>query len=388
MQLLVEMLVLFLFAKIIGETFRHYGFSPLVGEVLAGVILGPAVLGVVPQHAQLEAIAMFGLIILMLTAGMNSRFDMLARVRFKSTVISSVGVIFSLGFGIFSGYLCTGEFLSALFIGAVLSNTATEVVVRFTAKSHLSHLVASAALIDDILAIYMLGLVSTVTLKQALGVPADLETILWVTVGIIAFFLAVVYSSKVLVVKSNIMRRLWRLKGGSLPVTFAVVLAMTLAVIARYVGMHEIIGAYMAGLFIGRLRERPDALLLSRIRLNALLDDVSNVLQAVLTPFFFAYIGLLFPSLSSVNLIILAIILLTAFSGKIIGSGLGAAMVGYNRRDSLRTGVAMCARGSLELAMVQFGYATGILSADIYSAMVITVMTTAIVSPVIFKLIR
>jgi len=386
LEFLIELLVLLLFAKVMGEVFHHYGFSPLVGEVAAGIMLGPAALGIIAQNPRIEAVAMLGLIILMLVSGMNSRFDVLARIRFKSTVVSLTGVCLSLLLGSCTGYILTGNILSALFIGAVLSNTATEVVVRFTAKSHLSHLVTGAAIIDDIIAVYILGLVSTITLKQALGLPPDISAVLLTTLGIAAFFIVVAYLSRELVVRLNVIKRLWGFRGKGVPVTFAAVLALLLAVIARYVGLHEIIGAYMAGLFIGRLRERPDAMLLSRIRLNALLDDMSNVMQAVLTPFFFAYVGLLLPSLQGINLLMFLAFLGAALAGKMFGAGLGAALLGYGWRDSVRTGLAMCARGSLELAMLQVGLVTGILSANVYLVMVVTVLATAILSPVLFRL--
>ncbi|MEM2878901.1 MAG: cation:proton antiporter [Candidatus Hadarchaeales archaeon] len=388
MEFLIELLVLLLVAKVLGEIFHRYGFSSLIGEVMAGVILGPAIFGLISKSAQIEALATLGLIIMMLASGMSSRFDVLARVRFKSFVISLAGVCVSLLLGTGAGYLCTGNLLGAVFIGAVLSNTATEIVARFTARSHLYHVVTAAALVDDILAVYVLGITSTITLKQKLGLPADVGVILWTTVGIVAFFLSVAYLSQKLVVKFDVMKHLWRSRGRGIPVTFAIVLAMVFAVIARYIGLHEIIGAYVAGLFIGRLRERPDALLLSRIRLNALLDDMSTVLQAVLTPFFFAYIGLLFPALLGVNLFIVLALLAAAIAGKTLGSATAASAVGYNGRDSVKIGAAMCARGSLELAMIQFGKETGLLSAEIYPAMVVAILITAVLAPIMFRLMK
>ncbi|MEM2877989.1 MAG: cation:proton antiporter [Candidatus Hadarchaeales archaeon] len=380
--------MLLLVAKVFGEIFHHFGFSAMIGEVLAGVLLGPAVLGLFSQSAYIETVAMLGLLILMLVSGMNSRFELLKTIRLKSAIISLFGVCVSLGLGALAGYLWTGDIFPAIFIGAVLSNTATEVVVRFTSKSSISHLVTAAALIDDIIAVYILGLVSTSTIKQALGLPTDPAAIAITTVGIIAFFILTIYLSKLVIIRLDVMKRLWKHKGRGIPVTFAMVLALLFAVVARYVGMHEIIGAYMAGLFIGRLREKPDALLLGRIRLNALLDDMGTVMQGVLTPFFFAYVGLLFPQLGGINLLMLLAFTAVAFGGKIAGAGMGALIVGLRGSESLKVGVAMCARGSLELAMLQFGRVTGIISLELYSVMVVMVLLTALLTPVIFRLLR
>jgi Kef-type K+ transport system membrane component KefB len=163
---------------------------------------------------------------------------------------------------------------------------------------------------------------------------------------------------------------------------------LALAVIARHIGLHEIIGAYMAGLFIGRLRERPDALLLSRIRLNAILEDATTSLQAILTPMFFVYVGLMFaPDWGLVDFSLLAMLITVAFAGKIIGCGAGAAAMGYKQRDSLTIGTAMCSRGSLELAVLQFGLLSGVVMRELFAVMVVTTLTTTILTPVLFKLI-
>lgn len=158
--------------------------------------------------------------------------------------------------------------------------------------------------------------------------------------------------------------------------------------IARHIGLHELIGAYMADLFIGRLRERPDALLLSRIRLNAILDDVTMVLQSILTPCFLFFIGLSFaPDWGQVNFIMLFALIVVAFAGKLIGCGAGATAVGYKRRELVETGTAMCSRGSLELAVLQFGLLSGIMWVELFAVMVVVTLTTTLLTPVFFKFV-
>lgn len=399
MEFLLAILVLLLFAKLFGEFLHHFGFSSLIGEVAVGIIFGPALLGWIvipavgePISATAEAIrgvAMLGLIVLMLATGMNSRFDMLMRVRFKALVVavSGMAVSFALGFG--AAYAWTHQLLPSLFIAAALSNTATEVVARVARHSRFSHLITGAALIDDILAVYILGILSTATLKQTLGQPVDFSVLLWATIGIVAFFVIVGYLSRKLVIKADIMKRLWRFEHRGVPLTFALILALTLAVIARYIGLHEIIGAYMAGLFIGRLRERPDALLLSRIRLNTILDDTTMVLQSILTPMFFVYVGLMFaPNWGQVNFMVLLALVAAAFAGKLIGCGAGAAAVGYKGGELAEIGTAMCARGSLELAVLQFGLLSGIVSAELFAVMVVATLSTTLLTPIIFKFVQ
>ena len=384
MEFLLTLLVLLLLAKLVGELLHHYGISSLVGEVVVGVALGPAVLGWIKPDAYIEAIAWLGLVVLMLVAGMNSRFDLLHKVKFKATAIAvcGMGVAFALGFALIYGW--GYGLLPSLFVAAALSGTATEVVARVTEGTRLSQLAVSAAVIDDIPAIYVIGILST----AALWGVVDLGVLAWATVGVAAFFLAVGYFSRALMVKADVMRGLWRFERRGVPLTFALCFALALAVIARRVGLHEITGAYMAGLFIGRMRERPDALLLSKIRLNAILDDVTTSLQAILTPMFFVYVGLALPTgLGGASPLLLTALVIVAFAGKLMGCGLGAAAVGYTRRDSVTVGVSMCPRGSLEFAVLHFGLVSGVIAGDLFAAMVMTTLATVILTPVLFKFV-
>lgn len=395
MEFLLAILVLLLCAKLIGELLNHYGISPLIGEVAVGIILGPALLGWIvitpgePTSDAIQGVAMLGLIVLMLVAGMNSRFDMLMKVRLKALAISVSGmaVSFALGFGV--AYAWTQQLLPSLFVAAALSNTATEIVVRVTGGSRFRDLIVGAALIDDILAVYILGILSTVTLRQAMGQPIDVSVFIWATVGIVVFFALVGYLSRKLIIEANIMKKLWRFERRGVPLAFAICLALALAVIAQHIGLHAIIGAYMAGLFISRLRERPVVTLQSRIRLNAMLENLSTSLQSILTPMFFVYVGLTFaPDWNQMNYIVLLALILAAFAGKLIGCGAGAAAVGYKGRELAEIGVAMCPRGSLELAVLQFGFLS--LSGygftpELFAVMVVTTLTTTLLAPLLFR---
>jgi len=120
-----------------------------------------------------------------------------------------------------------------------------------------------------------------------------------------------------------------------------------------------------------------------------MLDDVSTSLQSILTPMFFVYVGLMFaPNWSQVNFIVLFALIIAAFAGKLIGCGAGAAAVGYKGRELAEIGTAMCSRGSLELAMLQFGFLTlrdyG-FTPELFAVMMVTILITTILTPILFK---
>jgi len=386
MEFLLALLILLLFAKGFGELFHHYGFSPLIAEVMVGIVLGPAMLGLIPPSdvtagSMLEAVAMLGLVVMMLVAGMNSRFDLLVKVRTKAIIIALCGVLLSVVLGFSALYALGFSPLASLFVGAALSNTSTDILVRITGKHPLGQLVVSAALIDDILAVYIVGILSASVAKGGL----DPSVILLTTAGIIVFFLAIAIASRGLIIKRNVLRKLWRFEERGIPIAFALCLALAFAVIAHNVGLHPIIGAYMAGLFISRLRERPVVTLQSRIRLNAMLDDITTSFQSILTPMFFVFVGLtLTPDWGQIRLIVLVTLIVVAFAGKFIGCSLGATLVGY-KKERVAIGVAMCSRGALELAILHLGLAAGVVPYSLFATMVVVVLIIIVTIPILFK---
>jgi Kef-type K+ transport system membrane component KefB len=392
MEFLFAILVLFLYAKVLGEIFHHFGFSSLIGEVIVGVVLGPALLGwiiITPGEATSEAIqgvAMLGLIVLMLVAGMNSRFDLLSKLKFKSLAISIPAAVLSFYLAFMIPYALGLPFITSLFIGVALANTGTDILARVMEGHRLQSVVMGAALIDDIMIVYVIGILSVLA-RQALDISGFLLT----SVGIILFFVLISYISRELLVKRDLMRVLWKGEERGVPIAFALILALALAVAAHQIGLHMIIGAYMGGLFISRLRERRMPTLQSRIQLNRILRDTSTSLESVLTPIFFAFVGLqLAPDWGRVNLLLFLGLLFAAFAGKFVGGGLGASFVGYEK-ERVPIGVAMCSRGALELALLHFGLhaeirpGVPIISPEVYASMVLLVIVIAILTPVLFK---
>ncbi len=387
MEFVLALLVLFLYAKVFGEAVHHFGFSSLIGEVAAGIIFGPALLNLVQTGPtagglQIEGVAQLGLIVMMLTSGMNSRFDILSKIKFKALAISlpAAGLSFFLAFLV--PYALGYSIITSLFIGVALSNTATDIVARVSRGHRLEPVVVGAGLIDDVIAVYTIGILSIVSRGQNL----DMSGFIWTTIGIILFFVIIAWASKELIVKRDLMRVLWRREERGAPIAFALSLALALGAIAHQIGLHMIIGAYMAGLFISRLRERPMVTLQSRIRLNNLLSDASVSLESVLTPIFFAFVGLqLSPDWWNINVILFLGLFLAAFGGKFFGGSFGAAVAGF-KKEKWTIGTAMISRGALEMALLHFGLAAGVLTAPVFSVMVLLVILTAILTPILFKL--
>jgi Kef-type K+ transport system membrane component KefB len=387
LEFLLSLLILILVAKVFGELLHFLGYSSMIGEVFAGILLGPSLLGLVTASDSIRGVAELGLVVLMLVTGLNSRFEIMTRMRLKAFAIALSGVVVSLLLTFLTLRSMGYGLLLSFFVAATFSNTATELTARFTSGHHLRQIIVGASLMDDVLAVYILGILSASARSGVL----DLMSFLWTTVGIVAFFLAVGMLSRFFIIKHNIAKRLWKYEYRGFPLAFSLSLALALAVIAQNIGLHAIIGAYMAGIFIGRLRERPMVTLQSRIMYNKILDDLSTSMQSILTPIFFAYVGLILaPNWGQLNLLLLPTLLAVVFAGKIIGCGGAAGLAGMKRRDSLAIGAAMCARGSLELAILNFGFislgAHGFTS-ELFATFVVVTLATTFMAPIFFKLV-
>ena len=159
------LLLLLLFGRVIGEVFRRFEFQPLIGEVIAGLILGPALLGliIIPEGEvnPLEYFSQFGILMLMLLAGLITDFESFAEYKMKSIVIGAIGVIVSFVIVFFPIYFILSiDFLPSLFIAAILSNTAIEVcaaILIHSGNQKIKSVVLGASFIDDILAVFLIS---------------------------------------------------------------------------------------------------------------------------------------------------------------------------------------------------------------------------------------
>jgi len=393
------LLLLLLFGRAIGEVFRRFEFEPLIGEVLAGLILGSAVLGLITleniDENPLVYFSQFGILMLMLSAGLITDFESFNENKGKSIVIGAMGVVVSFVLIFVPTYLLLGvEFYSSLFIAAILSNTAIEVcagILIHSENQKLKAVIIGASFVDDILAVFIIGVVSS---SVFLGEDIKPLEIAWLAARVIIFLIIT------LMVATWVLEKLFdRLHKGTeefkLMLTTTFILTFLFALAANGVGLHFVIGAYLAGLVIGKWGSKVGPMLRRRITWRKLVEDIDPPLRAIFGPIFFGYIGL------SVSFIIvhgntkfidvaplLIILGILVFLGKIIGCGLGARMCKFNKSDSLKIGTAMCGRGALELVLLSFGLSENVITEAQFTSLVLVTLLTIIFTPIFYSLIE
>ena len=251
-----------------------------------------------------------------------------------------------------------------------------------------SHILLVDSFFDDIIAIYLVGLLYSITLNQSTLNFVDIGN---VTLKIIVFFVITILLSEFLI-SSKGPRLVKYLVGGDQHQSIMLVFIFTLifSLFASFIGLHEVVGSFLAGLILSRIKEKEDPMLSFRIRFNEVTSEINTLMRFLFMPLFFVYIGLIFnKGTAQLNIPLIVLLFMGAMGGKIIGCGLASKISRLNNRDALLVGVGMCGRGSLELAILRYGFSNGVISSGVYSSVVIVTLLSILITPFLFsKLIK
>ncbi|HTU03753.1 MAG TPA: cation:proton antiporter, partial [Candidatus Sulfotelmatobacter sp.] len=362
------MLVVFTSAKLMSEILERLKQPGIVGEILAGVVIGPSVLGWVAPGAFLSALADLGAMFLLFRVGLEVKSSELLKVSGTAAIVAVSGVIST--FGLVWAVLTSWGSPSAetLFIAAALVATSVGITAQVLSGQNLLQLTASkvilaAAVIDDVLGLIVVAVVTSVAAgKWNLG---ELLTTAGLALG---FTIAVaVWGPKA--VGAMVPRVQERLRASEGQFILALILMFLCSALAVYSGIAAIVGAFLAGMALAEHtspRER----------------DLAQGVSAFLVPFFLAMIGVnvnlsVFSRLSTVILTIALV--LTVVLSKVVGCGLGALSLG--RVDAVRIGVGMIPRGEVCVAVARLGLALGIIRQNMYSVVVLAAVAAAALAP-------
>jgi len=386
-DLILGLLIIFVSARAAGEVMEKLHQSPMIGEVLAGILVGPD--PTTSFGESLNVVANLGVFILVLLAGIElGREGLRKAFKERSMVVAFVEFFlpFSLGYSLAAAMGMT--FAQSLFLGTAMAVTALPVSVRILLdlnllNSRLGRAIVSVALVNDLVAFAMLGLVVQFTSLGA-STPEG------VTIGLVAvnnvLFVGLVFSvATVLKLTTRLGRNsesymqtfVSKLRGQEASFALCISTALGLGAAAELLGIHFAVGAFYGGLLM-----TPQ--LLGQVQFNRVRNAVSSVTFGLFAPVFFAYVGLKFSVTFTAWPLILGITAI-AFIGKLIGGLMGGYVAGFRGAPLLALGVGLNARGMMELLLAQVGLATGIIDTNLYSALVIMTLTTTLCTPPILK---
>lgn len=361
------LLLVFGTAKIFAEICERLGQPGIVGEILAGVLLGPSVLNWVQSDQILTALAEMGAMFLLFRVGLEVRASDLLRVGRTALLVAVLGVALPFFTGWLILALAGGSRIEAIFVGAAMVATSVGITAEVLASKGLlaqraSKIILAAAVIDDVLGLLVLALVSNLAEGRVnvLGLTA--------TAVLACGFTFVLAKFGTRAFQQVVPRIEGKLSAKEAEFNLALILLFGLSLLAVYVGVAAIIGAFLAGLAFSETAGRR-------------VQDLAHGTTELLVPFFLAHIGLrLRTSDFSSSVIVLSLILLAAAAlTKFIGCGIGALKLG--RGDAVRVGVGMIPRGEVGMVVAQIGLSLGVIQEPIYAVVVFMAIGTTLLAP-------
>ena len=376
-----DLAIIIVFAKFFGVLARKCKAPQVVGEIIAGLLIGPCVLGLVQQSDFLTGMAEVGVVLLMFSAGLETDLKELMKTGPIAFLIACCGVFVPLVGGtlLYMGFYGTApwgseKFFTAVFIGVIMTATSVSITVQALKelgrlKGRVGTTILSAAIIDDVIGIVVLTFVIGFKNPDSNPGKVVLNTVLFFVVAIVVGF---------------ILYKIFRKLDDRYPHTrripiMGLALCFAFAYIAEtYFGIADITGAYVAGIILCSIRD------------SSYIDEKMEVSSyMIFGPVFFASIGLKtnIDSLDGKILLFSLGFVLVALITKIIGCGLMARICRFSAADSLKIGVGMMTRGEVALIVAQKGLSVGVLSPVYFTSVILLIIVSSVSTPIVLKLL-
>ena len=384
-HVIISLALLLFTAKIFAELFHRVKLPIVLGELLAGIVIGPYALGGLPLFngeplvildETIKNIGELAAIVILFVAGLEITPREFLRGGASSFTIGALGVIvpFFVGYFVFSLYGL--EALEILLIATAL--TATSIAISIQVLSSIgkmqtkeARLILGAAIVDDILAIAILSVV--LTMVQTGNTTPDIIEITFLILKILGLFVALLVGSILIVPRILHREKLWKSQGSIEGITTAIFFGG--AGIAALVGLSPIVGAFAIGMAV------------ASTRLIKQVEEYVHKLQIIFAPLFFAIIGAQV-DLRGINLdvlLIAGILVFIAIVTKLLGCGLPSIIFLKDKSKSMKVGIGMISRGEVGLIVAGIGATSGVLSGDVYTAIIVMVAVTTIITPIWLK---
>jgi Kef-type K+ transport system membrane component KefB/nucleotide-binding universal stress UspA family protein len=390
-----QIVLLLVVGRTLGELMQRAGQPAIMGQLMAGILLGPSVLGAVLPHVQhaifprgsgqsimIDAVSQLGILLLLLLTGMETDLALIGRLRRAAASVSIAGISVPFGCGVLLGGFMPEAMLpqpgtrliTALFLGTALSISSVKIVAAVVRDMNfmrrtIGQLIVASAIVDDTVGWIIIAVIFGIALHgQVEFLP------LGVSIVGTGLFLAASLTMGQWIVSAMIR---WTNDHfiSELPVITVILVIMGgMALITNQIGVHTVLGAFVAGILVGR-----SPILTEHVR-----DQLRGPIVALFMPVFFGVAGLSadLSVLRDPNLLLVAgVLILIASLGKFIGAFLGGALAGLSRGESLALGCGMNARGSTEVIVATIGLSMGALNQTLYTMIVTMAFVTTMVMP-------
>ena len=393
MHLISSLLVLLVAARILGQLFVSVGQLAIVGEIVAGLLLGPVVLNFIHPSEQLFGIIELGIFLLIFGAGLEMEMhEILGAIKKKAALGALFGFIVPLFTGLILGHHFGFELLESFIVGLCLAITALPVALllleNFNIKeAPIGHTVVGAAIIIDIIALLILGILFDTPEVFEIGTPyiEMSQSLITTALKILGFFTVILFANRFLRKEllnvqrtKSIFRRISTSLGEEGIFGISILFVLAFSFVSESLGLHFVIGAFFGGLLLNKD-------IMGRDFFNRLSVTLGSFTNAFFAPLFFASIGLRLglEAFDSVQFLVLTILL--GYFAKLIGTWLGSKIGGMTSRESLQMGILLNSRGVLDLVVANLALEAGYISRATFSALVLVSILSCIITPTLYK---
>lgn len=385
-HVIISLAILLFAAKLMAEIFHRIKLPIVLGELLAGIIVGPFALGglylvdgepLVTLDETVRQVGEIAAIVILFTAGLHITPREFLKGGAAAFTVGSIGVIvpFFVGYYVFTAFGV--EALQSTLIATALTATSIAISIQVLTELGKMHspearLILGAAIVDDILAIAVLSVVTTMV--QTGNLTPNIIDISLLILKILAIFVALLIATIFIIPSVLHVERLWKSKGSVEGITTASFFAA--AGIAAAVGLSPIVGAFAVGMAV------------ASTRVIRQMEDYVSKLEIIFAPLFFAIIGAQV-DLRGININVLylaGVIVAVAIITKLAGCGLPAMIFLKNKNKAMKVGIGMISRGEVGLIVAGVGVSSGVLNNDIYTTVIIMVASTTIITPIWLKM--
>jgi Na+:H+ antiporter len=391
MPFIEAILLLLFFSRILGEICERYGQPAMIGEIAAGILVGPSALSLIHPSPEIKALADLGVLLLVFLAGMEMEFrELWASFRGRGAWVGMLGFTFPFALGALTGAFYGYGPTRVLFLGLCIAVTALPVSIRILMdlgklQTTIGQKIIAAAVSNDVTSLLILGII--LNMKQVEGDWEILLTSLVITASKTILFMACIAIVWKLISYSTgrvpFSRRIvdWvlprlRVKEPLFALVFLFVIAF--ASFSEALGLQFIIGAFFGSMLLSHR-------LLGKANFEAVQKTASSVTMGFLGPIFFAAMGLDFNARSLSDWRLVTAVLVAAFAGKILGGYWGGRMAGLSRDESWTLGIGLNGRGIMELVIANIALAKGFIDETMFTVLVLMAVVTTFVTPILLK---
>lgn len=384
-HVLLSLAILLFAAKIFAEIFHKFRLPVVLGELLAGIVMSPFAFGAIPLfdgkpivilNETVRQIGEISGIVILFIAGLEITPREFLRGGAASFTVGACGVVipFFVGYYVFTLFGLGG--LQAVLVATALTATSIAISIRVLTElgkmqTQEAKLILGAAIVDDILAIAVLSVVTT--MAQTGNMTPNIIDIIFLIIKVLGIFVALLFGAVVIIPKILHADRLWKSRGSIEGIVTASFFGAS--AIAAIVGLSPIVGAFAVGMAVASTK------IIGRV------EEYVEKLEIIFAPLFFAIIGAQV-NLTGVNLYVLflaAIVVIVAISTKLIGCGLPSILFLKSKSRAMKVGIGMISRGEVGLIVAGIGVTSGALTSNIYTTLIIMVAVTTVITPLWLK---